>query len=186
VSSLDGRLNGYNRWVPIYALGDLEPTIDPTAFVHPDAVVIGNVTIGAESSIWPCAVLRGDHGFIRIGARTSIQDGSVLHTTPMFPTIVGDDCVIGHQVHLEGCTIESGSLVGNASVVLHRAIVRTGALVGSNAVVTNDMEVPSGAMALGVPAKIRENAASAELIAMSSASYVANGRNFRANLRRIG
>lgn len=175
----------YNTWMPIYALGDLTPSIDPSAFVHPDAVIIGNVEIGAESSIWPCAVLRGDHGFIRIGARTSIQDGAVLHTTPMWPTIVGDDCVVGHQVHLEGCTIESGSLVGNASIVLHRAIVRSGALVGSNAVVTNDMEVPSGAMALGVPAKIRENSASAELIAMSAASYVTNGRHFKANLRRI-
>ena len=176
---------GYNEWVPIYALGDLVPTIDPSAFVHPDAVIIGNVRIGPESTIWPCAVLRGDHGFIGIGARTSIQDGSVLHTTPMHPTTVGDDCVIGHLVHLEGCTIESGSLVGNASVVLHRAIVRTGAVVGSNAVVTNDMEVPSGAMALGVPAKIRENSASAELIAMAAAAYVHNGQNFRANLRRI-
>ncbi len=175
----------YNTCMPIYALGDLTPSIDPSAFVHPDAVIIGNVEIGAESSIWPCAVLRGDHGFIRIGARTSIQDGAVLHTTPMWPTIVGDDCVVGHQVHLEGCTIESGSLVGNASIVLHRAIVRSGALVGSNAVVTNDMEVPSGAMALGVPAKIRENAASADLIAKSSASYVENGRHFKANLRRI-
>lgn len=177
---------GYNDGVPIYALGDSAPTIDADAYVHPDAVIIGNVEIGPFSSIWPCAVLRGDHGLIRIGSRTSIQDGAVLHTTPMFPTTVGDDCVIGHQVHLEGCTIESGSLVGNGSIVLHRAIVRAGALVGSNAVVTNDMEVPSGAMALGIPAKIRENAVDPAMIRLGSESYVANGQYFKANLRRIG
>ena len=177
---------GYNKRVPIYALGDSEPVIDGDAFVHPDAVIIGNVTIGPFSSVWPCAVLRGDHGLISIGSRTSVQDGAVLHTTPMFPTIVGDDCVIGHQVHLEGCTIESGCLVGNGSIVLHRAIVRTGALVGSNAVVTNDMEVPSGAMALGIPAKIRENAVDPAMIALGSQSYVANGQHFKAHLRRIG
>jgi carbonic anhydrase/acetyltransferase-like protein (isoleucine patch superfamily) len=169
----------------IYALGDLVPSIDPTAFVHPDATIIGNVTIGPESTIWPQAVLRGDHGYITIGARTSIQDGCVIHTTPHAPTTVGDDCVVGHLVHLEGCTIESGSLVGNASVVLHRAIVRTGALVGSNAVVTNDMEVPGGAMALGIPAKIRPDCVDPELLRLSAAVYVQNGHNYRANLRRI-
>ena len=144
--------------MPIYALGDQVPDIHPTAYVHPDAVIIGSVTIGAEASIWPGAVLRGDDGEILIGARTSIQDGSVLHTTLFQPTTVGDECVIGHIVHLEGCTIEDGALVGNGSVVLHNAVVRSGALVGANAVVPNGMEVPSGAMALGVPAKIRENA----------------------------
>ena len=172
--------------MPIYALGDLEPTIHPDAFVHPDAVIIGSVTIGAFSSIWPCAVLRADHGTITIGERTSIQDGAVIHTTPMFPTTVGDDCVVGHQVHLEGCTIESGSLVGNGSIVLHRAIVRTGALVGSNAVVTNDTEVPTGAMALGVPAKIKEDVVHPDMIRVGAESYVANGQHFKANLRRIG
>ena len=100
-------------------------------------------------------MLRGDDGEIHIGARTSIQDGCVLHCAPELPTVVGDECVIGHMVHLEGCTIEDGSLVGNGAVVLHGAVVRTGALVGSNAVVTNGMEVPSGHMALGIPAKLR-------------------------------
>ena len=119
----------------IYALGDRVPTIDPTAFVHPDAVLIGSVTIGAESSIWPAAVLRGDHGDITIGARTSIQDGTVIHTTPECPTKVGDDCVIGHLVHLEGCTIENFALVGSGSTVLHNAVVRSGSLVGAGALV---------------------------------------------------
>ena len=135
----------------VYALGDIEPRIDPSAYVHPDAVVIGDVTIGAEASVWPCAVLRGDDGAIEVGARTSIQDGTVVHTTPEVPTIVGADCVIGHLVHLEACTIEDGALVGNGSIVLHRAVVRSGAVVGSGAVVPNGVEVPAGAMALGWP-----------------------------------
>jgi carbonic anhydrase/acetyltransferase-like protein (isoleucine patch superfamily) len=170
----------------IYALGDKVPQIDPTAFVHPDATVIGNVVIGAESTVWPQAVLRGDYGSITIGARTSIQDGSVIHTTERHPTVIGDDCVIGHLVHIECCTIESRSLVGSGSIVLHRAIVRSEAVVGANAVVPNDMEVPSRAMALGVPAKLRLDAVDAEqLIARGARNYVRNGAIYLESLRRI-
>lgn len=171
--------------MPIYALGELEPKIDPSAFVHPDAVIIGDVRIGPEASIWPCAVLRGDEGFISIGARTSIQDGSVLHTTPEWPTIVGDDCVIGHIVHLEGCTVEDGALVGNGSVVLHRAVIRSGSLVGANAVVTNDMEVPTGSMALGIPAKIRPDTVVPEMISEGVESYLERVRSYPKLLRRL-
>ncbi|MDZ7678542.1 MAG: gamma carbonic anhydrase family protein [Acidimicrobiales bacterium] len=169
----------------LYALGAQEPRIDPTAYVHPEAVVIGDVTIGAESSVWPGAVLRGDDGGIVIGDRTSIQDNSVLHTTAEAPTRVGSDCVIGHIVHLEGCTIEDGALVGSGSVVLHRAIVRSGALVGANAVVPNDMEVPAGAMALGVPAKIRPDSVEPSQISRGVESYVARATRYAADLRRL-
>lgn len=171
--------------MPIYALGSAEPSIDSQAFIHPDAVIIGSVTIGPNSSIWPCAVLRGDDGEIRIGARTSIQDGSVLHTTPMFPTIVGNDCVIGHIVHLEGCTIEDGALVGNGSIVMHRVTVRSGAVVGANTVVLNGTEVPSGALAVGAPAVIKEGRARSSDIELAAQSYVARAARFRADLRRI-
>jgi len=171
--------------VPIYALGDQVPDIHPDAFVHPDAVIIGSVTIGAESSIWPGAVLRGDDGYITIGARTSIQDNSVLHTTPMWPTVVGDDCVVGHIVHLEGCTIESGVLVGNGSIVLHRVIVRTGAIVAANAVVLNGLDVPSGALAVGIPATVKPDRARAADIEMGVASYLHKSRRYRDTLRRI-
>src|ERR687891_375056 len=141
----------YRRLMAIYALGDAEPAIDPSAFVHPDATVIGNVTIGAESTIWPQAVLRGDYGSITVGARTSIQDGAIIHCTAELDTVIGDDCVIGHLAHMESCVIENGALVGTGAVILHRAIVRESALVGAAALVPNDMEVPSRAMALGVP-----------------------------------
>ncbi len=89
----------------IYALGEKSPAIDPTAFIHPDATVIGDVTLGAHSSIWPGAVLRGDFGPIRIGARTSVQDGCVIHVREADPTVIGDGCVLGHNSHLEGCSV---------------------------------------------------------------------------------
>ena len=173
--------------MPIYALGDLEPDIHPDAFVHPDAVVIGRVTIGAQSSVWPTAVIRGDlPDGIRIGARTSIQDGTVIHTTSAQPTTVGDDCTIGHLVHLEGCIIEDGCLIGSGSVVLHHARVETGALVAAAAMVPNRMVVPSGAIALGVPARIKEGAANPTMIARAGAAYLRNGDRYRKELRRIG
>jgi carbonic anhydrase/acetyltransferase-like protein (isoleucine patch superfamily) len=171
--------------VAVYALGERVPTIDESAYVHPDAVVIGAVTIGPNSSVWPGAVLRGDYGEIHIGARTSIQDGTVMHATHDQWTRVGDDCVIGHNTHLEGCTIEDKSLVGSGSVVLHRAVVRSGGLVGAGAVVPNDMEVPSKAMALGVPAKIKLDAVPDGLIQLSVDVYVENGARYKTDLRRL-
>jgi carbonic anhydrase/acetyltransferase-like protein (isoleucine patch superfamily) len=169
----------------IYALGGDEPRIHPTAFIHPQCTIIGKVEVGAGSSIWPQAVLRGDHGRIRIGERTSVQDGSVLHVTDEHDTIVGDECVVGHLVHLEGCTIEDNALVGNGAIVLHRAVVRSGGLVGSNAVVTNDMEVPAGAMALGIPAKIRPDSVAPEMIQDAVDKYVERAKQFRSQLRRL-
>ncbi len=110
--------------MPIYALGDRVPSIHDDAYVHPDAVVIGDVRIGADSSIWPGAVLRGDYGTIIVGERTSIQDGAVIHAVDEYPTVIGDDCVIGHLAHLEGCVIHDRVLIGSGSIVLHEAVVR--------------------------------------------------------------
>jgi len=171
--------------VPVYALGDETPDIHPTAFVHPDAVVIGRVRIGAEATVWPHAVLRGDGAGIVIGARTSVQDGAVLHNTEAYRTVVGEDCTIGHLAHLEGCTVEDGALIGTSSVVLHEAVVSRGALVGANAVVTNRMVVPPDAMALGVPAKIREGSSSYEQNLRDADNYVQRGKRYRAEMRRI-
>jgi carbonic anhydrase/acetyltransferase-like protein (isoleucine patch superfamily) len=172
--------------MPIYALGDRTPRIHEDAFVHPDAVVIGDVTIGARSSVWPGAVLRGDYGTIVVGDETSIQDGSVVHAVPMFPTLVGTRCVVGHVAHLEGCTLEDETLAGSGSVILHRVIVRTGATVGANAVTPNGLEVPEGALAIGVPAKIHYGRSDVEHIRVSAATYVANAARYRAELRQIG
>lgn len=171
--------------MPVYALDDRVPDIDPLAFVHPDAVVIGKVRIGAEASVWPGAVLRGDYGEIEVGARTSVQDGTVVHATADLATVIGADCVVGHLAHLEGCTIEPHALVGSKSVVLHRAVVRSHALVGAGAVVSGGTEVPSLSMALGVPAKIRPDAVVEGFTALAVALYVENGRRYRVSLRRL-
>ncbi|HJR39054.1 MAG TPA: gamma carbonic anhydrase family protein [Nocardioidaceae bacterium] len=173
--------------MPVYALGDLEPDIHPDAYVHPDAVLIGAVVLGAESSVWPGAVLRADFGRILVGSRTSIQDGTVLHTTVEWPTVVGDDCVVGHNVHLEGCTIEDRCLIGSGSVVLNRAVVRRGSVVGANALVTEDTEVPESTMALGVPARMRpvDTGQQKKWIDFGVREYRDNAAHYRTELRRI-
>jgi carbonic anhydrase/acetyltransferase-like protein (isoleucine patch superfamily) len=171
----------------IYALGDQVPDIHPDAFVHPDATVIGSVSLGAGSSIWPAAVLRGDYGRIEVGARTSIQDGTVVHTTEQWPTLIGAGCVVGHNVHLEGCTIGDGCLIGSGSIVLNRAQVHSSGAVGAAALVSEDIEVPAGYIALGVPARLRT--APDQLacwIDEAVAIYLAGAARYRAQLRRIG
>ncbi len=171
--------------MPVYEIDGVAPRVDPEAYIHPDAVVIGDVTIGPESSVWPHAVLRGDYGTITIGAATSVQDGTVVHAGPGFPTVIGDGCVIGHIVHLEGCLLEDESLVGSGSVVLHHAVISHGATVGANAVVPNNMVVPEGALALGVPAKVFEGRSDVPMIKLSAAQYVMNAKRYREGLRRL-
>lgn len=171
--------------MPRYAIDDREPRIDPEAFVHPDAVIIGDVRVGARSSVWPCAVLRGDFGPIVVGAETSVQDGAVLHATEDLPTVVGSRVVIGHLAHLEGCRVDDASLIGVGSAVLHRAVVGEGATVGAGAVVTNDLVVPRGALAVGVPARIKEGRSNAAMIDRAAAVYVTNAARYARGLRRL-
>lgn len=171
--------------MPIYALGDKVPQIDPSAYIHPEAVIIGDVVIGPESSVWGCAVIRGDDGHIRIGSGSSIQDGAVLHTTFFSPTVVGDGCTIGHLAHLEGCEIKNGGLVGSGAIVLHEAVIGEYALVAAGAVVLGKTEVPAGALAVGTPAKIKPDAANQEMIEFGAQSYVDRGKRYKEDLRRI-
>jgi carbonic anhydrase/acetyltransferase-like protein (isoleucine patch superfamily) len=171
--------------VPIYALGSYEPEIHPSAFVHPDAVVIGRVRIGAEASVWPCAVLRGDHGHIEVGARTSVQDGTVVHCTRDWPTLIGDECVIGHNAHLEGCVVADRCLIGSGSVTLNRAMIGAGAVVAAAALVPEGFEVPPGALVAGVPAKIKKTAVPSDWVTTSVQTYLESGREHRAGLRRL-
>jgi carbonic anhydrase/acetyltransferase-like protein (isoleucine patch superfamily) len=173
--------------MPVYALDDRVPAIDPDAYVHPDAVVIGSVELGAGSSVWPGAVLRGDHGLIRIGDRTSVQDGSIIHTTRQWPTIIGADCVVGHRAHLEGCVVEDGCLIGSGSLVLNQARVEAGAVVAAAALIREGMVVPAGALAVGVPAVIREEAGrrQQERIASAVKTYLGLAAQHRAGTRRI-
>ncbi|NIH81921.1 gamma carbonic anhydrase family protein [Amycolatopsis viridis] len=170
----------------IYALGELTPSIHPSAFVHPDATVIGDVRIGPDASVWPQAVLRGDHGFIEIGARSNVQDGSVLHCTAKDPTILGPSSAIGHAVHVEGARIGSGCLIASGSVVLNGSVLDDGAMVGAGAVLSYGSHVPGGHIALGVPAKVRENKSfGADKIKQVVDGYVERAQWFRGALRRL-
>lgn len=171
--------------MPIYAIDDTSPTIDESAFIHPDAVIIGDVRIGPMSSVWPGAVIRGDNGSITIGARTSIQDGTVIHTTWEWPTTIGDDVTVGHNVHLEGCQIGNRALIGSGSVVLHDARVGEEALVGACALVGNRKVVPAHARALGVPAVISENVAHYEQWQIGVEIYVERAQQYKKSLRRL-
>ncbi len=170
----------------IYAFGDKTPTIHPDAYVHPDATVIGAVTIGADSSVWPQAVLRGDYGTISVGERTSVQDGTVLHCTSIHPTVIGSDCVLGHNAHVEGATVGDGCLIASGSVVLNGSVIGDGAVVGAGAVVSFGGVVPARAMALGVPARVREGHEVPEDMTKGIVElYVGNARAYRHGLRRL-
>jgi carbonic anhydrase/acetyltransferase-like protein (isoleucine patch superfamily) len=171
--------------VPIYALGPLEPDIAESAFVHPDAVIIGQVWIGPEASVWPCAVLRGDHGRIVVGARTSVQDGTVVHTTRDWPTLIGADCVVGHNAHLEGCVVEDMCLIGSGSVTLNRARIGMGSIVAAAALVPEGFEVPPGALVAGVPATVKKTGLPIGRVEASVQSYIESAHRYRAELRRL-
>jgi carbonic anhydrase/acetyltransferase-like protein (isoleucine patch superfamily) len=172
--------------MPIYALGGKTPSIDPDAYVHPDAVVIGDVRLGPHASVWPGAVLRGDSSWIEVGARTSIQDGTVVHCAEGEPTVVGAGCVVGHLVHLEGCTIGDGTLIGSGSIVLNLATVGAGCLVGAQAVVSGGVVVPPRARALGVPARFTEDAVPEGAFAAAAQHYVDRAAQYRQDLRLLG
>jgi carbonic anhydrase/acetyltransferase-like protein (isoleucine patch superfamily) len=170
----------------LYALGDREPDIDPDAYVHPDAVLIGSVIVKAGASIWPGAVLRADDGPITVGERTSVQDGSVLHVTTEDETTIGADSLIGHLVHLEGCAIGEHVLVGSGSTVLNGARVESGALIAARAVVGPRAVIPAGTLARGVPARVIEGVqVDGSIVAAGVANYVERARRFRAQLRRL-
>jgi len=139
------------------------PKIAASAYVDPQAVVIGDVTVGEHSSIWPCAVARGDCHWIRIGARTSIQDGSVLHVERgKHPLIVGDNVTVGHNVILHGCTVESDCLIGMGAIVLNGAKIGAGSVIAAGTVIAEGTTVPPGSLFMGVPGKFRREVTEAE------------------------
>ena len=170
----------------VYALDDRVPELGEGAYVHPDATVIGAVTLAAGVSVWPGAVLRGDYGTITIGAMTNIQDGTVIHCTPIHPTTIGANCVVGHNAHVEGATVGDNCLIASGSVVLNGSTVGDGAIVGAGAVVPFDFAVPARAMALGVPAKIRPGHEVPEgHVDLNVEMYFQNAQYYRDHLRRI-
>jgi carbonic anhydrase/acetyltransferase-like protein (isoleucine patch superfamily) len=168
--------------MPILSFGGHTPRIHPSVFVAPTAMVIGNVEIGADSSIWYGAVLRGDHPDhgIRIGASSSIQDNCVVHCSARGPTVVGDRVTVGHGAVFESCEIRQGALIGMNAVILHGAIIGEESLVAALSVVPDGMEVPPRTLVAGAPARVRKTleGESAEWIRSSPAHYVALARAY--------
>lgn len=130
------------------------PRIDPTAYVAAQAVVIGDVRLAAQSSVWPTAVLRGDINYIEIGEGSNIQDGSVVHLADDLPVIVGKLVTVGHRAILHACTVEDECLIGMGATVLDGAVIGKGSIVGAHALVTKGMRVPPGSLVMGTPAKV--------------------------------
>jgi gamma-carbonic anhydrase len=141
----------------------ITPRIAPSAWVDPTAVVIGCVTIGERSSVWPNAVLRGDVNKITIGEESNVQDGSVLHVEhELFELTIGNRVTVGHSVVLHGCTVEDESLIGIGAIVLNGARIGAGSVVAAGALVPEGMEIPPGSLAMGVPAKVRREVSAEE------------------------
>jgi carbonic anhydrase/acetyltransferase-like protein (isoleucine patch superfamily) len=172
--------------MPIHAIGGINPTIDPTAFVSPEATVAGDVHIGPEASIWPFAELRGDGHRIEVGAQTSIQDHATVRVTDARGTRIGARCIVGHLAQLEGCEVHDGSLVGSASVVAEDAVIGPRSLVGAGAHLGAGAVVPPAALAVGRPARIIENAVdAAQAIDPGVQRYVDRVALYRSELRLL-
>lgn len=158
------------------------PKIDPSAFVAPTAVIIGDVEVGPESSIWFGAVLRGDNGPIRIGARTSIQDNAVVHVSEGAETIVGDNVTVGHCAVMEDCRIAPHALIGSNATLLNGCTIGEGALVAAGSVVGQGAEIPARVVAAGAPAKVKKSidGDAASWIEVSAGAYVELSRMYMA------
>jgi carbonic anhydrase/acetyltransferase-like protein (isoleucine patch superfamily) len=155
--------------------------VDPTAFIAPGAVVLGDVTIGAESSVWFGAVLRGDVEAIRIGRRTNVQDGCILHADAGFPCILGDGVTLGHGAIVHGARVENHVLIGMRAVVMNGAVVGENSIVAVGALVTEGTVIPPGSLVIGLPGKRRGDVAPEHLAQIRHAAdhYVENARRYR-------
>ncbi|MBF0445625.1 MAG: gamma carbonic anhydrase family protein [Magnetococcales bacterium] len=177
--------------MPIYNFADIQPKIDPTAFIHPDAVIIGDVTVGPQCSIWPGVVIRGDVNKIIIGSQTNIQDGSILHVkrpTKDYPQgaplIIGDQVLIGHQVTLHACTIENRAMVGIGAIVLDDAIVAEQAMLGAGSMLTPGKVMEANSLWLGAPARFIRPRTDDEIVATAQTiiSYCTLGEKYKEGL----
>jgi carbonic anhydrase/acetyltransferase-like protein (isoleucine patch superfamily) len=169
----------------IHSYDGKTPQIHESAFIHPDSTIIGDATVGADSSIWSGTIIRADMGRIVIGARSSIQDGSICHLTENFSeTIVGDQVTVGHRVILHGCIIEDTCLIGMGAILLDNSHIGTGSLIGAGALVTVGMEIPPHSLVMGSPAKVvgplkEKNQA---LVELSWQTYVEHAAQYRREL----
>ena len=171
----------------IYRLDDRIPSVDETAWVAPSASVLGAVELEAESSVWFGAVLRSDTEIVRVGRRSNVQDGSVVHADPGYPTTIGEGVTVGHLVMLHGCTIGDGSLIGIGSVILNGTRVGKNCLVGARSLITEGKQFPDGSLIMGSPAVAVRLLTPEQIEGMhrSAEHYVANARRYRAGLKAI-
>lgn len=155
-------------------------------WVAPNAVVVGNVEIGEEASVWFSTVIRGDNEAIRIGPRSNVQDGCVLHTDPGFPLTIGPDCTIGHMVMLHGCTIGARSLIGIGSILLNGSVIGEGCLIGANTLIPEGKVIPPRSLVMGSPGRVVRELTDDDVASFSSAAgrYVANWRRFAERMKR--
>jgi carbonic anhydrase/acetyltransferase-like protein (isoleucine patch superfamily) len=169
----------------IYSLDGIAPRIDPTAWIAPEAVLVGKVVIEAGANIWFGAIIRGDNEEIRVGAGSNVQENSVLHTDMGYPLVIGANCTIGHKAMLHGCTIGEGSLIGMGATILNGAKIGKGCLIGACALVTEGKEIPDGSLVMGAPGKVVRvlDAEARDRLLLSAAGYRANARRFAKGLR---
>jgi len=171
----------------MYTLEERSPVLEGAGhFIADNATVIGNVHLRSESSVWFNCVIRGDNELIIVGARSNIQDGSVLHTDPGFPMTIGSGVTVGHKVMLHGCTIGDNSLIGIGSTVLNGATIGKNCLVGAHALVTQGESFPDGSLILGTPAKAVRDLTDKEIASLTESAdhYVINATRFRTHLRK--
>jgi len=173
--------------MPIYQLGDDRPIIPASAYVAPEATLIGKVILGENASIWPGVTIRGDNDSITIGNRSNVQDGTVMHTDRGFPLTVGDNVTIGHQAVLHGCTIGDGSLIGIQAVVMNGAIVGKDCLVGAGALVPEGKTYGERKLILGSPAKVIRELTDEDIEKMrrAAAGYVRRKEMYKLKLKKI-
>jgi len=174
----------------IYELDGNKPDLpqDGNYFIAETATVIGKVRLKPSATVWFGAVLRGDNEWIEIGEGSNVQDGSTCHTDPGFPLTIGNNCTIGHNVILHGCTIEDGALIGMGSIVMNGARIGRGSIVGAGAIVTEGKQFPENSLILGAPAKVARTLDPAQAAAMGAPAkfYAANGPRYVKGLKKIG
>ena len=169
----------------LYQLGDTKVQVEEGVWVAENAVVVGNVLLKENSSVWFNAVIRGDNDLITIGEGANIQDGSVLHSDPGSPLTVGANVTIGHKVMLHGCDIGEGSLIGINSVVLNNARIGKNCIIGANALITEGKEIPDNSLVMGSPGKVVKTMTDdqAKAVEFSALHYVENARRFRDSMK---
>lgn len=173
--------------MPIYRLGAAAPNIPDSAWIAPEATLIGNVRLGARVTVWPAAVIRGDDDLITIGDDSNVQDGAVLHVDPGVPLTLGARVSVGHQAMIHGCTVGDGSLIGIQALVMNHAVIGRDCLVAAGALVTERKTFPDRTLIVGAPARALRDLTDAEVAGLRAISerYVRRGARYRSELKRV-